>query len=69
MCLALKIATPNKTSHEIAMMLDVSISTIASHRKNNLKKTNTHNVLDLLKLRLEKGWIIREFRVEQVRMC
>ncbi|WP_192348755.1 LuxR C-terminal-related transcriptional regulator [Algoriphagus sp. Y33] len=47
----------NKTSQDIARLLNVSKSTIASHRKNILKKTNTHNVLDLLRLGLEKGWI------------
>ncbi|MCE7053437.1 LuxR C-terminal-related transcriptional regulator [Algoriphagus sp. AGSA1] len=53
----LDLMLANKTSNDIAMMLNVSKSTIASHRKNILTKTNTHNVLDLLKLGLEKGWI------------
>lgn len=47
----------NKRSSEIASMLGVSKSTVASHRKNILKKTSTHNVVELFSLAIKKGWV------------
>lgn len=44
-------------SVEIAEMLNISLNTVRSHRKNIFKKTNTNSVLQLVKLGLEKGWI------------
>lgn len=47
----------NYTSADIAGMLSISISTVSTHRKNILKKTNTRSILQLIQLGLEKGWI------------
>ena len=42
---------------EIAEKLGISPHTVASHRKNIFKKTDTNSVLQLMKYGLEKGWI------------
>lgn len=44
-------------STDIAKMLNISLHTVATHRKNIFRKTNTKSVLQLIKLGLEKGWI------------
>ncbi|MFA7444502.1 MAG: LuxR C-terminal-related transcriptional regulator [Flavobacteriaceae bacterium] len=44
-------------STQIAEILNISLNTVRSHRKNIFKKTNTKSVLQLIKLGLEKGWI------------
>ncbi|TDS60209.1 LuxR C-terminal-related transcriptional regulator [Myroides indicus] len=44
-------------SAEIAEILNISLHTVSSHRKNILRKTKTNSVLHLTKLGLEKGWI------------
>jgi len=47
----------NHTSKEIAALLNISIATVSTHRKNILRKTNTSSILQLVQLGLEKGWI------------
>lgn len=42
---------------EIAQIMEVSPHTVATHRKNIFRKTNTNSVLQLMKFGLEKGWI------------
>ena len=42
---------------EIAEVMGISTHTVSSHRKNIYKKTSTNSVLQLVKLRLENGWI------------
>ena len=53
----LQLLARNYNSEKIAECLHVSITTVAFHRKNILRKTNTHNVLELVCLALEKGWL------------
>ena len=53
----LQLLSQNLSSAEIAQQLHISLTTIASHRKNIFRKTQTHNVLELVQLALEKGWI------------
>jgi PAS domain S-box-containing protein len=53
----LQLLSQNLNSSDIAQLLHISVSTVASHRKNIFRKTQTHNVLELVQLALEKGWI------------
>ena len=52
-----QLLVQENTSKEIAEILSISAATVATHRKNILRKTNTSSVLQLVKLGLEKGWI------------
>ncbi|QEH43328.1 LuxR C-terminal-related transcriptional regulator [Chitinophaga sp. XS-30] len=52
----LALLVQNKQTAEIAALLHISPATVSTHRKNMLKKTNTHSVLELAALALEKGW-------------
>lgn len=47
----------HKTSAEIADILFMSPSTVATHRRNMLRKTGTHNALELISLAVERGWL------------
>ncbi|ATL42869.1 response regulator transcription factor [Elizabethkingia sp. HX WHF] len=46
-----------KTNKEIAVLLSRSTYTIETHRKNIARKTNTHNLAELIKLAKEKCWL------------
>ena len=45
------------TSEEIACQLYLSKQTVSTHRKNMLRKTGTHTVLELVQMALNHGWI------------
>jgi len=44
-----------KSSNEIASILFISEQTVSSHRKNIMKKTQSHSVIDLFKLAIKYG--------------
>ena len=46
-----------KTSQEIAKDLYISKHTVSVHRKNILRKSNTHTILALANRAFEKGWV------------
>jgi len=45
-----------KNTKEIASILNISPQTVATHRKNILKKTDTNSTMELIRFVLEKGW-------------
>ncbi len=51
----IQLISKNLSNKEIAEQLFLSVHTIETHRKNILKKTNTNNVLSLLKWADENG--------------
>jgi two-component system, NarL family, nitrate/nitrite response regulator NarL len=51
----IQLIDKNLSNKEIAESLFLSVHTIETHRKNILKKTNTNNVLSLLKWAAENG--------------
>jgi DNA-binding CsgD family transcriptional regulator len=52
-----QLLSQNLSSAAIALRLRIGLSTVASHRKNIFRKTETHTVLELIQLALQKGWI------------
>lgn len=53
----LQLISNEFTTKEIAEKLGVSISTIESHRRNLLRKTNSQSVVGLVKEAVKQGWI------------
>jgi len=53
----LHLLAQHKTSEQIAELLFMSTATVATHRRNMLRKTGTHNALELISLAVEKGWL------------
>ena len=53
----LHLLAQHKKSAEIAEMLCISTTTIATHRKNMLRKSGCHTILELITMALEKGWL------------
>jgi DNA-binding NarL/FixJ family response regulator len=53
----LKLIMDEKTTAEIAEELNISIHTVEGHRKNLLQKTNSKNVVGLIKYTLVKNLI------------
>lgn len=53
----LLLMAQNHTSQEIADALHISKNTVATHRKNILRKTNTSSALELVQLALQEGWL------------
>lgn len=53
----LTLLSQNKTTKEIAKELSISKATVATHRKNMLRKTGTHTVLELVSYGLSKGLV------------
>ncbi|GGH25402.1 PAS domain-containing protein [Sphingobacterium alkalisoli] len=51
----LVLLSQNKKTKDIAEELCISKSTVSTHRKNMLRKTNTHTVLELVSYALSKG--------------
>lgn len=46
-----------KTSAEIADILHISRETVGTHRKNIVRKTACKNVVELISLAIDKGWL------------
>lgn len=44
----LRLLSEEKSSHEIAVKLNISYHTVCTHRKNMLQKTNSKNLMELL---------------------
>lgn len=53
----LQLLAEGKNSLEIADLLSVSKHTITTHRKNMLRKTETHSTIDLVMRAINEGWI------------
>lgn len=53
----LQLISNEFTTKEIAEKLGVSISTIETHRRNLLRKTNSQSVVGLVKEAVKQGWI------------
>lgn len=50
------LITQQHTNPEIADMLNLSLSTVETHRKNILHKLGLHNGAGLVKYAMERGW-------------
>lgn len=46
-----------KSSKEIAATLNISVLTVATHRRNLLERTGTHNTPELVRQAMEQGWM------------
>lgn len=53
----LQLLAQNYTSKQIAEALHISHRTVATHRKNIHRKTETSTVLELVQLAVNKGWV------------
>lgn len=47
-----------KNVNEIAVLLDKSVNTVRTHKKNIAKKTNTHSVIEMVEKAKSLGWIV-----------
>lgn len=52
-----RLLAQGKTSAEIADILYISRDTVATHRKKIIRKTHCKNVLELISLAVDKGWL------------
>lgn len=52
-----KLVVQGKTSAEIADELSISRDTVATHRKNIGRKTQCKNLIELIALAVDKGWL------------
>jgi len=53
----LRLLAQSKTTDEISAALFISPLTVATHRKNILRKTQVRSLIELISLAVEKGWI------------
>jgi DNA-binding NarL/FixJ family response regulator len=53
----LKLITEGRSSHAIARDLSLSVKTVQTHRANIMRKLNIHDVTELVKYALRKGFI------------
>jgi len=53
----LKLLAQSKTTDEVSTALFISPLTVATHRKNILRKTQARSLIELVSLAVEKGWI------------
>ncbi len=53
----IKLLSLSKTSEEIASELNISPQTVATHRKNIFRKTETKTLIELISLAVENRWI------------
>lgn len=53
----LQLLSQNYTSKHIAAALNISPSTVSTHRKNINRKTGATTVLELVQLALDRGWL------------
>ncbi|MCO5258753.1 MAG: LuxR C-terminal-related transcriptional regulator [Crocinitomicaceae bacterium] len=52
-----QLISQNKSTKDISVLLNISVETVATHRKNINSKTGAKNALELVMLALDKGWI------------
>lgn len=52
-----RLISQGKTTSEIADMLCISPQTVATHRKNIIQKTKCKNIVELISLAVDKGWL------------
>lgn len=52
-----QLLAQGKTSAEIADILHISRETVATHRKNIIRKTKCKNVIELIALAVDRGWL------------
>jgi len=52
-----QLISQGKTTSEIADMLCISPQTVATHRKNIIQKTKCKNIVELIALAVDKGWL------------
>jgi len=52
-----QLIAQGKTTHEIAKALCISPETVATHRKKIIRKTQCKNVVELIALAVDKGWL------------
>lgn len=53
----LRLISQEYTSNEIARLLEISVRTVETHRKNLLIKTSSNSVVGLLKYAIQQGWV------------
>lgn len=53
----LRLLAQSKTTDEISGTLFISPLTVATHRKNILRKTQARSLIELVSLAVEKGWV------------
>jgi len=53
----LRLLAQSRTTDEISNILFISPLTVATHRKNILRKTQARSLIELISLAVEKGWI------------
>lgn len=53
----LELVVHGKSNKEISELLFISLHTVKTHRERALKKTNTHNVMELYKYAIDHGMI------------
>jgi DNA-binding NarL/FixJ family response regulator len=53
----IRLLAKSKTTDEISQQLFISPQTVATHRKNILRKTGVKSMIELVSLAIEKGWI------------
>ncbi|PPK99984.1 response regulator transcription factor [Parapedobacter indicus] len=53
----LNLLAQSKTTDEISAALFISSLTVATHRRNIFRKTQTRGLIELISLAVEKGWI------------
>ncbi|MFB2117607.1 DNA-binding response regulator [Parapedobacter sp. 2B3] len=53
----LKLLAQSKTTDEISGALFISPLTVATHRKNILRKTQARSLIELISMAVEKSWI------------
>ena len=53
----LKLISEEKTNEEIAHNLNISISTVESHKRSMFRKNGVHSSLGLIKEALKNGYI------------
>jgi len=53
----IRLLAKSKTTLEISQQLFISPQTVATHRKNILRKTGVKSMIELVSLAIEKGWI------------
>jgi DNA-binding NarL/FixJ family response regulator len=52
-----QLIAQGKTSADIAKQLFISRDTVSTHRKNIIRKTGCKNIVELVALAMERGWL------------